>query len=190
MSFGITQFSQDMTSKALSYHFALRVAYQSAVKAFLVGEVTEPVHIIIDEASQMLINGEIVSSIVEMLSLLNTYNISVHLAFQDMAAIQRADSFGLSEAARTTNTLQGMLSTFYLFKQPPASAEISGRVLNLSQDVSGAIPALRTGQCLLAFSGAPIHIPLQIIVPQQLKAMFDTRPEAQKARMEMIYSHK
>jgi hypothetical protein len=107
-----------------------------------------------------------------------------------MAAIQRADSFGLSEAARTTNTLQGMLSTFYLFKQPPASAEISGRVLNLSQDVSGAIPALRTGQCLLAFSGAPIHIPLQIIVPQQLKAMFDTRPEAQKARMEMIYSHK
>ena len=188
MSFGITQFSQDMTSKALSYQFALRVAYQSAVKAFLMGSVTEPVHIMIDEASQMLINGEIVSSVVEMLSLLNTYNISVHLAFQDMAAIQRADSFGVSGGVNTTNTLQGMLSTYYLFKQTPASAEVSGRMLNLTKDVTNAIPSLRTGQCLLAFSGTSIHIPLQIIVPEQLKSMFDTRPEAQKARMETVYS--
>jgi hypothetical protein len=188
MSFGITQFSQDITAKALSYHFALRVAYQSAIKAFLMGEATQPVHILIDEASQMLINGPIVSAVVEMLSLLNTYNISVHLAFQDMNALQKADSFGVQSASNTTNTLQGMLSTFYLFKQTPKSAEASRQMLDMPPAVATAIPSLRTGQCLLVFAGTSIQVPLSIIVPDQLAVLFDTRPEAQKARMETVYA--
>jgi hypothetical protein len=182
MTFGLTQFSQDEKVRALSRHYALRIAYQAAIRAFLLGDQAVPFRIIIDEASQMLTSGNLVSSVVNMLSVLPAFNVSVHLAFQDMTALGRADRL-IAASTRSNNSLQGTIPAYYLFRQEPASARLTVDGLGLTDREAGMLSSLPTGHCLLSFTGDSLRIPLCIKAPECFLEDFDTTPEAQKARL-------
>jgi hypothetical protein len=119
-TFGLAQLSSDETAKAISGHFAMRIGVNHAVRSFLMNKEPVPFHIVIDEASQLLTTPALVSSVVAMISLLSAYGISVHLAFQTMEAIQRADGLGAAENASSMNTLSGVIPAYWLFHQEPA----------------------------------------------------------------------
>jgi hypothetical protein len=124
ITFGISQFSTDTRQKTLSYHFALRMAAQYAIRKFLFSgdETPQPFHIVIDEASQILTNASLVASVVRMISLLPAYGISVHLAFQDMKALERIEQWELGQGVDSTNTLLGTIPAFWMFGQERTSA--------------------------------------------------------------------
>jgi hypothetical protein len=191
--FGLTQFSGDKTLRGLAYHFAFRLAYERAVMAFILDKSTRPFHIIIDEASQVLVSAPLVSSVVNMMSQLAKYNVSVHLAFQDMEAIEAADnrlriySGGWIES---TNTLRGTIPGYYLLKMSNSSAEKAAALLKLEPQEARSLTQHnpRAGQCTLVIQGLEQHIPLFLLVPENFKPEFETRAEEQKARIDQMFS--
>jgi len=173
--FGLSQFSDNTTSRTLASHFALRIASQHAIRSFLTDKEPRPFHIIIDEASQMLTTASLVSSVVRMLSLLPAYGISVHLAFQDIRALINADNLlGNGSDVESTNTLMGTIPAYWMFHQEPRSADLATKVLNLSDKDGAMIANMPKGNCILAFPRANLRIPLRIIVSKDMEAMFNT----------------
>jgi hypothetical protein len=183
-TFGLGQLSSDETAKAISGHFAMRIGVNHAVRSFLLYKEPAPFHIVIDEASQLLTTPALVSSVVSMISLLSAYGISVHLAFQTMEAIQRADGLGAAENASSMNTLSGVIPAYWLFHQEPQSAETAVRLLHLQSAEARRIVANRVGQCILAFPKAGMNIPLAVIVPEAFHPLFRTDPASTRALIE------
>lgn len=180
ITFGLSQFSADQRLTALAYHFALRMAAQHSIRKFILGEEVKPYHIVIDEASQMLTSPSLVSSVARMLSLLPAYGISVHLAFQDMFALERADALGAEENAGSMNSLLGTIPAYWLFNQEPQSAAKAVQLLRLPQNEQGAIAGKRPGQCLIVFPRAELRIPISVKVPQAFLEIYKTDPDAMR----------
>lgn len=107
-----------------------------------------------------------------MLSLLSAYGISVHLAFQTMDAIRRADALGAAENASSMNTLSGTIPAYWLFHQEPQSAEAAVQMLELPKSTASRIVRAPIGQCILAFPKADLRIPLAIRAPEAFHPMF------------------
>jgi len=187
--FGLGQLSSDETAKSLTSHFALRIAVNHAVQSFLRSDHPTPFHIVIDEASQLLTTPALVSSVVAMLSLLSAYGISVHLAFQTMEAIQRADSFGTGDHAASINTLAGTIPAYWLFHQEPTSAETAARLLHLPPEEARRIVRNPVGQCILVFPKTGLCIPLAIQVPPAFHDLFRTDPESMRIMIEQAMTH-
>ena len=191
--FGLSQFSGDKILRGLAYHFAFRLAYERAVMAFILDKNTRPFHIIIDEASQVLVSAPLVSSVVNMMSQLAKYNVSVHLAFQDMAAIEAADNLLRVYSGgwiESTNTLRGTIPGYYLLKMSNSSAEKAAELLKLEPQEARSLTQNnpRAGQCTLVIQGMEQHIPLFLLVPENFKPEFETRAEDQKARIDQMFS--
>ncbi|MBN2499151.1 MAG: hypothetical protein JXB38_00210 [Anaerolineales bacterium] len=189
ISFGLSQFSSDLKLPALAYHLALRIAAQHAIRTFLFSEDVVPCHIVIDEASQMLINAGLVESVTRMLSLLPAYNIQLHLAFQDMHALERADRL-LTEkgTAGTTNTLLGTIPAYWLFRQEPHSAQKACEILQLPLREAKLISTAAPGECLLAFTANQFRLPLTIGVPEAFHEIFRTDPAAMRQIVDQAVS--
>jgi hypothetical protein len=187
-TFGLAQLSADKKGRSITAHFALRLAVQQAVRAFLSAPNPIPFHIVIDEASQLLTTPVLVSSVAAMLSLLSSYGISVHLAFQDMQAIEQADQFAALEQGESLNRLSAVIPAYWLFHQEPASAEAAVRLLRLPPEEARRIVANRVGQCLLAFPKIDLRIPLAIIVPEAFHELFRTDPTAMRGMIESSLS--
>jgi hypothetical protein len=123
---------------------------------------------------------------VNILSLLGSYNVQVHLAFQDMKALKMADQLigaGQAETLASGNTLRGTIPAYYLFRQNASSAHFAAEMLDLSKQEASLITSCAPGQCILAFSGEQVRIPLAVIAPQSFEDDFDTRTQAQKERL-------
>lgn len=175
---GLAQLSADPAPRAITGHFALRLAANHAVRSFLNSSQPTPFHIVIDEASQLLTTPALVSSVVAMLSLLSAYGISVHLAFQDMEAITRADDMVSSEGAQSANTLSAVLPAYWLFNQGADSAAAAVRLLSLPPELKFRIEQNPKGHCLLAFAGRSLAIPIEIIAPEAVRPLLATDPES------------
>jgi hypothetical protein len=183
-TFGLANLSMDETQRSLSAHFAMRLAVSHAVKSFLLSPRPVRFHIVIDEASQLLTTPALVASVASMLSLLSAYGISVHLAFQTMDAIRRADALGSAEGAASLNTLSGVIPAYWLFHQEPSSAQAAVDMLGLPRVLGPAIVRQGVGACILAFPGADLRVPLRVRVPEAFHAMFRTDPAAMRALVE------
>ncbi len=177
ITFGLSQFSADERVKSLGYHFALRIAAQHAIRNFIFSEQVTPYHIVIDEASQMLTSSALVSSVVRMLSLLPAYSISVHLAFQDMFALERADSLGVREGAGSMNTLLGTIPAYWLFGQEPESAAKAAQILKLPAREQALISSQTPGSCLVVFPSVGMRLPLMVNVPEAFLNRYKTDAE-------------
>lgn len=188
MTFGLAQFSQEKKIKNMIYQYALRIAFQSSVRSFILDKETVPIHVIIDEASQTLLNKSLTSTVVNIMTMLGAYNVSVHLAFQDMAAIYKADE-GQSENQASINSLVGSIPAYLLFKQEPSSAEAAARLIGMGHGETQYITGINEpGRCLLAFTGDPVRVPLKFIIHENLLAMIDTRAEQNKERIDAYYA--
>ena len=179
--FGTSQFSADPKFNFLAYHFALKIAAQHAIRSFVTnqGKYT-PYHIVIDEASQILVTPTIVGAMAKMMSLFQTYGISLHLAFQDMNAITHADTLSRGAVIGSGNTLSSVIPTYWLFKQEMNSARVAGEALNLNPQEVAELPQLGIGECILAFTGEK-KIPIVIEVPEIFHDMFRTDPDKMQA---------
>jgi hypothetical protein len=187
ITFGLSQFSADERVKALAYHFALRTAAQHAIRSFIFSPEPVPCHIVIDEASQMLTTSALVSSVVRMLSLLPAYNISVHLAFQDMFALERADSLGAREGAASMNTLLGTLPAYWLFNQEPESAARAAQLLRIPAAERNLITGREPGSCLAVFPSAGLRLPLSVHVPPAFLDLFRTDAAAMRRMLDQAF---
>jgi hypothetical protein len=184
ITFGLSQFSADERLKSLAYHFALRIAAQHAVRSFIFSPEVTPHHIVIDEASQMLTSSALVGSVVRMLSLLPAYSISVHLAFQDMFALERADGLGAREGAGSMNTLLGTIPAYWLFGQEPESAARASEILKLSTQEQALITRRVPGSCLVVFPSVGIRLPLHVKVPPAFLNLFKTDAAAMRLMLD------
>ncbi|MCB2160637.1 hypothetical protein KQH40_00965 [bacterium] len=184
ITFGLSQFSADERVKSLAYHFALRIAAQHAIRNFIFSEEVTPTHIVIDEASQMLTSSALVSSVVRMLSLLPAYNISVHLAFQDMFALERADALGASEGSGSMNTLLGTIPAYWLFNQEPESAAKAVKILKLPAHEQGMIAGNLPGNCLVVFQTVGMRLPVSVKVPPTFLQLYKTDAEAMRRMLD------
>lgn len=186
MQFGMSQFSTGETGeKSLAYNFALRMAIQHAVYSFFTDPVVRPYHIIIDEASQMLVTGMLVSSVVKILSLLPAYGISAHLNFQSFDAIIECDRLlGNSGSVDSTNSLISTIPAYWLFGQRPASARLAVQSLMLPEYNANIIANHQVtrdySSCTVVFPGANLQLPLIVKAPEALKPMFTTQTEDMK----------
>ena len=178
--FGTSQFAADPKLNFLAYHFALKMASQHSLRSFVMdeGQYT-PYHIVIDEASQILVNASIVGAVAKMLSLFQTYGISLHMAFQDMNAIANADSLTRGTSSGSSNTLSSLIPAYWLFKQEPNSAKAAGQLLNLSTEEVQWLTKQGIGQCILVFTGEK-RIPIIIKGPDELDDLFRTDPDRMK----------
>jgi hypothetical protein len=183
-TFGLANLSMDETAKSLSAHFAMRIAVSHAVRSFLLSPEPTPFHIVIDEASQILTTPALVASVASMLSLLSAYGISVHLAFQTMDALRRADALGAAEGAASLNSLTGVIPAYWLFHQEPSSAQAAVEMLGFPKGLGPPIVRQGVGACILAFSGADLRVPLQVRVPEAFQTMFRTDPQAMRGLIE------
>ena len=183
-TFGLAQLGADVMTKSLASHFAMRIAIQHAVRSFLLEDVPPPYHIVIDEASQLLTTSAVVSNVISMLSLLSAYDISVHLAFQDIKALTRADSLGAMDGAASMNTLMGVIPAYWIFHQEPSSAQYIVETFNLPQEEQKIIVQNRVGQCILMFPKVGLRIPIVVQVPEQFTDMYRTDPEFTKRMIE------
>jgi len=132
----------------LAQHFALHIAATQAIRRFLASSTPSPTHIILDEASQGLVDEYMVRTVVKMLSTLPAFGVTLHLAFEDANALVKADRFGQSGGcgAQSVNTLLGILGTYWLFFQAPASGHEIGEHLELSRKEVGALSRLNLGR--------------------------------------------
>jgi hypothetical protein len=189
-TFGLSQLNPDTTGRAIAAHFAMRLAVNRAVRAFLLSKEPIPYHIVIDEASQLLTSPALVSSVVSMLSLLSAYGISVHLAFQTMEAISRADEMAEGvEGASSLNTLSGVIPAYWLFHQEPASAQACARLLDLPPEEARFLVRNRVGEAILVFPKSSLRIPLVIRVPEAFHPLFATDPASMRAQIEQALAH-
>jgi len=180
ISFGLTQFLTDPKTKALAYHFAIRMAAQHAIRTFIFSEKVVPIHIVIDEASQVLISADLVSTVARMLSLLPAYNVSLHLAFQDTNAIFRADSLKMANHLDSGNTLAGTIPAYWLFRQEPESMAAACQALNIPRSIGQSITNAQPGEGLIVMGGGELRIPIKIVPPSMFFDAFQTDPEAMR----------
>lgn len=175
IQFGIAGLHVAGFERALAHHFALRLAASAAVGRFLRTPNPAPVHIIVDEASQVLVDEHMVSTVVKMLSTLPSFGVTLHLAFQDAHALARADRFGQAGegSAQSVNTLLGTLGTYWLFYQTPASAREIGERLELSREEIASLPRLKVGEAILALPDQQ-RLPVRVVVPQPWLPIFET----------------
>jgi hypothetical protein len=171
----------DETNRILTQAFALQVAYQVAVRSFLVdmrGRAGQrPIHIVVDEASQVLTTGELVSQVVHMMSKLPAFGISLHLAFQDFAALRTADSLiTRGGAINSANTLTGVIPMFFLFGQTSQSAQTAASMLQLEPAHARYIQEQGYGRCLAVIPGRGL-IPISVKVHDDLAEHFKTQAE-------------
>ncbi|KAA3643983.1 MAG: hypothetical protein DWQ07_17860 [Chloroflexi bacterium] len=186
ITFGLSQFSSDRRKTALAYHFALRLTMQQALRSFILSEEEHPrpFHIVIDEASQMLVTASLISSVVRMLSILPAYDIFVHLAFQDFKALMRTDSITIGEESDSLNTLVGTIPAFWLFNQQYESALVGCQALNLEAEEANQIKKLSVGSCLLVFPQADIRLRIQIESPAEMQGLYETDATSMKTMLQ------
>jgi hypothetical protein len=182
--FGVNAYGSDGIIQTISQFAAFRMIAQQAITSYLLSPDLKPFHIVVDEASHMLTSGYLIGTIVKYLTKLGSYNIHVHLAFQDMEAITRADErLRESNNAPTTNTLASALSTYFLFMQAPSSAEAAARTLGLTEIEASMIKSFDPGNCILLFTAEALRFPLQIMVPDAFRDDFSTSVEDQHLRV-------
>ena len=131
IQFGLSGIHVAGFERALAHHFALRIAATQAIRRFLASSAPSPTRIILDEASKVLVDEGMVSTVVKMLSTPPAFGITLHIAFQDAHALVKADRFGHSQGngAQSVKTLLGVPVTGWLFFQAPASAHEVGEHL-------------------------------------------------------------
>lgn len=175
IQFGLSGIHVAGFERALAHHFALRIAATQAIRRFLTSSTPSPTHIILDEASQVLVDEYMVSTVVKMLSTLPAFGVTLHLAFQDANALVKADRFGQSggNGAQSVNTLLGVLGTHWLFFQAPASAHEIGERLELSREEVGSLSRLKVGEAVLVLPDQQ-HLPLRVLVPPPWMPAFET----------------
>ena len=175
IQFGLSGIHVAGFERALAHHFALRIAATQAISRFLTSSTPSPTHIILDEASQVLVDEYMVSTVVKMLSTLPAFGVTLHLAFQDANALVKADRFGQSggNGAQSVNTLLGVLGTHWLFFQAPASAHEIGEHLELSREEVGSLSRLKVGEAVLVLPDQQ-HLPLRVLVPPPWMPAFET----------------
>lgn len=175
IQFGLSGIHVTGFERALAHHFALRIAASQAIRRFLASSTPSPTHIILDEASQVLVDEYMVSTVVKMLSTLPAIGVTLHLAFQDAHALVKADRFGQSggNGAQSVNTLLGVLGTHWLFFQAPASAHEIGECLELSREEVGSLSRLKVGEAILVLPDQQ-HLPLRVVVPPPWMPAFET----------------
>ena len=175
IQFGLFGIQQAGFERALAHHFALRIAAMQATRRFLRQPHPAPVHIIVDEASQVLVDEHMVSTVVKMLSTLPAFGVTLHLAFQDAHALVKADRFGQvsGKGAQSVNTLLGVLGTYWLFYQAPASAREIGERLELSKEEVASLSRLKVGEAVLALPDQQ-RLPVRVVVPPSWMAAFET----------------
>ena len=175
IQFGLSGIHIAGFERALAHHFALRIAATQAIRRFLASSTPSPTHIILDEASQVLVDEYMVSTVVKMLSTLPAFGVTLHLAFQDANALVKADRFGQSgrNGAQSVNTLLGVLGTHWLFFQAPASAHEIGERLELSREEVGSLSRLKVGEAVLVLPDQQ-HLPLRVLVPPPWMPAFET----------------
>jgi len=171
----------DETNRILTQAFALQVAYQIAVQSFLVdmrGKTGQrPIHIVVDEASQVLTTSELVSQVVHMMSRLPAFGISLHLAFQDFAALRTADSLiTRGGSISSANTLTGVIPMFFLFGQTSQSAQTAASILQLDPAHARYIQEQGYGRCLAVIPGRGL-VPISVKVDDDLAEHFKTQAE-------------
>jgi len=177
LTLGLSNLAAEKNLARLALQFALKMAAQYAIRSFLrAGEGYQPYHILIDEASQIIVTPSTAASVARMLSLFPAYGISLHMAFQDFKAIQVADTLVGAAAADSANTLSALIPCFWLFRQSADSAARAADSLTLSPAETHSLPGSPAGHCILAFSG-DIHIPLAIRVHEALHPYLCTQPE-------------
>jgi hypothetical protein len=175
IQFGLSGIHVAGFERALAHHFALRIAATQAIRRFLTSSTPSPTHIILDEASQVLVDEYMVSTVVKMLSTLPAFGVTLHLAFQDANALVKADRFGQSggNGAQSVNTLLGVLGTHWLFFQTPASAHEIGERLELSREEVGSLSRLKVGEAVLVLPDQQ-HLPVRVLVPPPWMPAFET----------------
>jgi len=175
IQFGLSGIHVAGFERALAHHFALRIAASQAVRRFLASSRPTPTHIIVDEASQVLVDEHMVSTVVKMLSTLPAFGVTLHLAFQDAHALVKADRFGQvgGNGAQSVNTLLGVLGTHWLFYQAPASAREIGEQLELNREEVSSLSRLKVGEAVLVLPDQQ-HLPLRVVVPPPWMPAFET----------------
>ena len=173
---GLSQFGADPVIKALASHYALRMASQHAIRTFLTQEheTPRPYHIIIDEASQLFVSAQVVTSVTAMLSMFSKFEIALHLAVQDFKALQRAEEMSSVGDLSSTNTLMSVIQAYWFFHQQPQSAHEAANVFSLSQGEQDMIVHSTPGQCLLVMPAINVNLPLRIVAPDELVELFRT----------------
>jgi hypothetical protein len=164
----------EQVKRALAHRFALRIAAAQAIRRFLTFSTPSPSHIILDEASQVLVDEYMVSTVVKMLSTLPAFGVTLHLAFQDAHALVKADRIGQSggNGAQSVNRPLGVLTTHWLFFQTPASAHEIGERLELSREEVGSLSRLKVGEATLVLPDQQ-HLPLRVVVPPPWMPAFE-----------------
>jgi len=183
--FGLSGVQVAGFERALAQHFALRIAASQALRGFTQGRKLCPLHIILDEASQVLVDEHMVSTVVKMLSTLPAFGVTLHLAFQDAHALVKADRFGHTGGGGTqsVNTLMGVLGTYWLFYQSPSSAREIGERMELSRGEVAELSRLRVGEALLVLPDQE-HIPVQVIVPPPWLPGFESDMHSMQRNLE------
>jgi len=184
IQFGLSGIHIAGFERALAHHFALRIAATQAIRRFLASSTPSPTHIILNEASQVLVDEYMVSTVVKMLSTLPAFGVTLHLAFQDAHALAKADRFGQSggNGAQSVNTLLGVLGTHWLFFQAPASAHEIGERLELSREEVGSLSWLKVGEAVLVLPDQQ-HLPLRVVVPPPWMPAFETDMTSMKRNL-------
>jgi type IV secretory pathway VirB4 component len=175
IQFGRPGITANEYDRAADYHFAFRQAMNYAIERFIQDERSRPIRIVVDEASQFLVDKYLVGSVIRAVSIGRAFSITVHLAFQSAAALRAADSLSGASGgtAQSINSLTGIGFTYQLFKSSPESALLIGQMLGLTQEETMSISKQGVGEMLLVLPDQH-RIPIRWAVPDNWLSLFRT----------------
>jgi hypothetical protein len=179
--FGLASSSENRQRLALMHLTTLRMVLQRAFLRYLLDPEPVPYHIVIDEASQMLVHPSITSYVTRIISEYAKYGFSVHLAFQDMNALYAVDAAGVRDAhTYSVNKLLSVIHGYFVFQSENKSNEAVVRALGLEPRTLLALNRLRDKRCMAIFPRLKLQLVLKMVAPESMMSTLDTTPEAMR----------